>query len=220
LPCGGGEIFLEEEITMVISPMNIHLKEFNTVSTEGYKKEEVDSFLGAVADELERLTNRNKELEDMVTDMKQKVSQFDEMQQTLQNALMNAQKSAGNILQEARSQAAAIIKKAQERSDHILEDLEKEKKSMIESFTDIRNKIEGQIPHMRELMDKSQGLLKEYEESAKKADLAAIAEEGAAPTTRTETAKEETAEAEEAEEKATEGEEKHFGSQEDKYVWE
>ena len=36
--------------------MNIHLKEFSTVSTEGYDKEEVDSFLDAVADELEKIT--------------------------------------------------------------------------------------------------------------------------------------------------------------------
>jgi DivIVA domain-containing protein len=103
-------------MVMVISPMDIHLKEFSTVSTDGYNKEEVDSFLGSVADELERLANHNKELEGMVSGMEQKVSQFDEMQQTLQNALMNAQRSAGSILQEARSQAAAIIKKAQDRS--------------------------------------------------------------------------------------------------------
>jgi len=208
---------------MVISPMNIHLKEFNTVSTEGYKKEEVDSFLGAVADELERLTNRNKELEDMVADMKQKVSQFDEMQQTLQNALMNAQKSAGNILQEARSQAAAIIKKAQERSDRILEDMEKEKERIINSFTAILNQIEKQIPQMRELMVKSQGLLEEFEEKAKQADLAAIAERSEATyAAESGAAKEEdVAKPEpEEEEKVSEPSEKHFGSKDDKDVWE
>ena len=101
---------MKEEMAVAISPMNIHLKEFSTVSTEGYDKEEVDSFLDAVADELEKLANKNKELEEAVTRMDRKVSQFDEMQKTLETALMNAQKSAGNILQEARSQAAAIIK--------------------------------------------------------------------------------------------------------------
>jgi cell division initiation protein len=214
---------LKEEIAMVISPMNIHLKEFNTVSTEGYKKEEVDSFLGAVADELERLTNRNKELEDMVADMKQKVSQFDEMQQTLQNALMNAQKSAGNILQEARSQAAAIIKKAQERSDRILEDMEKEKERIINSFTAILSQIEKQIPQMRELMVKSQGLLEEFEEKAKQADLTAIAERSEATYAAESGAakEEEVAKPEpEEEEKASEPSEKHFGSKDDKDVWE
>lgn len=158
---------------MVISPMDIHLKEFSTVSADGYNKEEVDSFLGSVADELEKLANRNKELEDMMAGMQQKVSQFDEMQQTLQNALMNAQKSAGNILQEARTQGAAIIKKAQDRSERVLEETKKERERLVESFTSTREQIEEQIPYMRELLDKSQGLLREYEERTKKADLGA-----------------------------------------------
>ena len=161
---------------MAISPMNIHLKEFSTVSTEGYDKEEVDSFLDAVADELEKLANKNKELEEAVTRMDRKVSQFDEMQKTLETALMNAQKSAGNILQEARSQAAAIIKRAQDRSDRILDDLEREKTHILSTFSAIRDQIVQQISPMRELLLKSQSLLIEYEEYTTKADLAAAAE--------------------------------------------
>lgn len=206
---------------MVISPMNIHLKEFSTVSTEGYKKEEVDSFLGEVADGLEKLTNRNKELEDMVAEMKQKVSQFDEMQQTLQNALMNAQKSAGNILQEARSQAAAIIKKAQDRSDHVLEDMEQQKEGILTSFTSIRNQVEEQIPRMRELMNQSQSLLKEYETSAKKADIVAIAAKSSPPADQPAETEKAGAAPEKAESKDKTGKkgEKHFGSEKED-AWE
>ncbi|MBC7230978.1 MAG: DivIVA domain-containing protein [Actinobacteria bacterium] len=161
---------------MAISPMDIHLKEFGTVGSGGYDKEEVDAFLDVIADDLEKLINRNKQLEEAVAGMERKVAQFDEMQKTLQTALMNAQKSAGNILQEARSQAAAIIKKAQERSDRILEDLEREKSHILSSFSTIRDQIVQQIAPMRELLLKSQSLLIEYEEYATKADLAAAAE--------------------------------------------
>ncbi|MEW6555185.1 MAG: DivIVA domain-containing protein [Actinomycetota bacterium] len=163
-------------MAVAISPMNIHLKEFSTVSTEGYDREEVDSFLDAVAEELEKLTNKNKELEEAVSRMDRKVSQFDEMQKTLQTALMNAQRSAGNILQEARSQATAIIKRAQDRSDRILDDLEREKAHILSTFSAIRDQIVEQISPMRELLVKSQSLLIEYEEYTTKADLAAAAE--------------------------------------------
>ncbi len=167
---------MKEEMAVAIIPMDLHLKEFSTVSTEGYDKEEVDSFLDVVADELEKLANKNKELEDAVASMDRKVSQFDEMQKTLQTALMNAQRSAGNILQEARSQAAAIIKRAQDRSDRILEDLEREKSHILSSFSAIRDQIVEQISPMRELLVKSQSLLIEYEEYTTRADLAAAAE--------------------------------------------
>ncbi len=167
---------LKEEMAMAISPMDIHLKEFGTVGSGVYDKEEVDAFLDVIADDLEKLLNRNKQLEEAVASMERKVAQFDEMQKTLETALMNAQKSAGNILQEARSQAAAIIKKAQERSDRILEDLEREKSHILTSFSAIRDQIVQQIAPMRELLLKSQSLLIEYEEYATKADLAAAAE--------------------------------------------
>lgn len=156
---------------MAISPMDIHLKEFSTTGTEGYDKEEVDSFLEGVAEELERLSNRNKELEESLARIMQKASQFDEMQKTLQTALMNAQKSAGNILQEARSQAATIINKAQDRSDRILEDMEKERKRLLADFARIREQILEQVSPMRDLLEKSRSLLQEYEEQARKADI-------------------------------------------------
>lgn len=224
---------MKEEMAVAISPMNIHLKEFSTVSTEGYDKEEVDSFLDAVADELEKLANKNKELEEAVTRMDRKVSQFDEMQKTLQTALMNAQRSAGNILQEARSQAAAIIKRAQDRSDRILDDLEREKSHILSTFSAIRDQVVQQISPMRELLLKSQSLLIEYEEYTTKADLAAAAEsagveeevlpaevpeekEPAAAEEETAAASEEEAAEAESEEPAGEAE----PETKDKYVWE
>ncbi len=162
---------------MAITPMDIHLKEFSTTSTEGYDKEEVESFLEGVAEELEKLSKRNKELEESLAKIMQKASQFDEMQNTLQTALMNAQKSAGNILQEARSQAATIINKAQDRSDRILKEMEKEKERLLSSFMAIRDQVLEHIPSMRELLDRSRDLLREYEELAKKADIAAAVSE-------------------------------------------
>ncbi len=161
---------------MAISPMDIHLKEFTVVTTGGYDKEEVDSFLDAVAEELERLTGRNQELEEIVAAMRQKVAQFDEMQKTLQTALTNAQKSAGNILQEARNQAAAIIKKAQERSGRILEEMEKERERILSSINSIREQIIEQIPRMKELLEKSRSLINEYEEYTRRAEIPASKE--------------------------------------------
>ena len=107
---------------MAIGPMDIHHKEFSTVRMGGYNKEEVDSFLDMVADELDRLLHRNQEQAELVEGMRQKASQYDNMQQTLQNALINAQKSADNIVQEARKQAEAQIREAQEQGNRIIEE--------------------------------------------------------------------------------------------------
>lgn len=154
---------------VAVTPMDIHLKEFRTVPAGGYDKEEVDSFLDMVADELERALNRVKELEETLEAMKAKVLHYEDMQQTLQTALTSAQKSAGDILQEARNQAAAIIKRAQERSERILQEMRKEKESILSSFFTIRDQIVEQIPQMKEVMEKGFSLIQELETQARKA---------------------------------------------------
>lgn len=200
----------KEEMKVAITPMDIHLKEFRTVPAGGYDKEEVDSFLDMVADELEKAQNRVKELEESLEAMKAKVLHYEDMQQTLQTALTSAQKSAGDILQEARNQAAAIIKRAQERSERILQEMRKEKESILSSFFSLRDQIVGQIPQMKEVMEKGFALIQELETQAKKALLRDMereilsAPEPEAPKAKEEVAEVETKEEEKAEEKPVE----------------
>lgn len=148
---------------MAIGPMDIHHKEFSTVRMGGYNKEEVDSFLDMVADELDRLLHRNQEQAELVESMRQKAGQFDSMQQTLQNALINAQKSADNIVQEAKSQADAQIKEAREQSLRILEEAQSERSRISQSFESVREQVHRYMATMRELLENNQAMIKEYE---------------------------------------------------------
>jgi cell division initiation protein len=154
---------LKEAVDLAISPMDIHHKEFSTVRMGGYNKEEVDSFLDMVADELDRLLHRNQEQAELMESMRQKAAQFDNMQTTLQNALINAQKSADSIVQDARSQAEAQIKEASQQRDKIMEEASTERVRISQSFTGIREQVLRYIATIRELLDKNQDLVKEYE---------------------------------------------------------
>ncbi len=153
----------KEAVELAIGPMDIHHKEFSTVRVGGYNKEEVDSFLDMVADELDRLLHRNQEQAELIESMREKVAQFDSMQQTLQNALINAQKSADNIVQEARMQAEAQLKEAQERSLRILEEAKTERERILQSYAGIREQVLRYIATIREMLDRNQGLIREYE---------------------------------------------------------
>ncbi len=156
---------------MAISPMDIHHKEFGTVRMGGYNKEEVDAFLDMVADELDRLLHRNQEQAELVEAMRQKATQFDSMQQTLQNALINAQKSADNIVQEARNQAEGQLKEAREQGAHMLEEAKNESVRISKNFTGIRDQVFRYLSTIRELLDKNQALVKDYEMRLNAAEL-------------------------------------------------
>ena len=162
---------LKEAVELAISPMDIHHKEFGTVRMGGYNKEEVDAFLDMVADELDRLLHRNQEQAELVEAMRQKATQFDSMQQTLQNALINAQKSADNIVQEARTEAEGQLKEAQEQSGRLLEEAKNESGRISQNFAGIRDQVFRYLSTIRELMDKNQALVKDYEARLNAAEL-------------------------------------------------
>ena len=165
---------------MAIGPMDIHHKEFSTVRVGGYNKEEVDSFLDIVADELDRLLHRNQEQAELIESMREKASQFDSMQQTLQNALINAQKSADNIVQEARIQAEAQIKEAQDQSLRILEEAKSERSRILETYSGIREQVLRYIANIRDMLEKNQLLIREYETRLAAAEVREEAAETAA----------------------------------------
>ncbi|MGQ9475915.1 MAG: DivIVA domain-containing protein [Actinomycetota bacterium] len=153
----------KEAVELAIGPMDIHHKEFSTVRVGGYNKEEVDAFLDMVADELDRLLHRNQEQAELIESMREKVAQFDSMQQTLQNAIINAQKSADNIVQEAKMQAEAQLREAQERSLHILEEAKAERERILQSFAGIREQVMLYVATIKELLDRNLTLIRDYE---------------------------------------------------------
>lgn len=148
---------------MAISPMDIHNKEFSTVRVGGYNKEEVDAFLDLVADELDRLIRRYQEQSMMVEDLKQKLARFEEMQQTLQNAIINAQRSADQIVEEAKAQAQALLREAQEQKARLAADAQAERERILAVYSGLKEQVFSYLSTVRELLDRNRAMLSEYE---------------------------------------------------------
>lgn len=102
---------------MALTPADIHQKEFRTARFGGYNEEEVDSFLDQVADELEKIIQENARLEQEIGHLKKRLSEFEEMQTSLQSALLAATRSAEAIQQQAKQEAAALVAKAREEAN-------------------------------------------------------------------------------------------------------
>lgn len=148
---------------MAISPMDIHNKEFSTVRVGGYNKEEVDAFLDLVAEELDRIIRRYQEQSMMMEELKQKLARFEEMQQTLQNAIINAQRSADQIVEEARIQAQTMIREAQEQKARLATEAQTERERILAAYSGLREQVHVYLTTVRELLEKNLALLSEYE---------------------------------------------------------
>ena len=178
---------LKEAMTLALGPLEIHQKEFNTVRMGGYNKEEVDAFLDQIADEMDRLIHRSQELMGMVENMRAKVAEYDSMQQTLQNALINAQRSAEGTLQEARAQADAILEEAREQSEAakqeagrareaVMQEVDEERRRISSSLDALRTQANEFVASVRAMLDTTGRALDEFGSSAAAAHEEAPAE--------------------------------------------
>ena len=87
-----------------------------TEAMRGYKKEEVEEYLGDVARELSQLKKENEDLEKKLQVCADKIREYREDEDALKDALLGAQKTGNAIIAESKSKAADIIKDAEDQA--------------------------------------------------------------------------------------------------------
>jgi len=97
---------------MRITPMDIEQQEFSR-SFRGYSEEEVDDFLDKIVKDYEELINENVRLNEEIEKMQEKLKEFSQIEETLRNSLLNAQKSAEEMKGRVENEAKVIIEKAE-----------------------------------------------------------------------------------------------------------
>ncbi len=123
---------------MKLTPLDIHHKEFHR-AIRGYNEEEVDDFLDEVAEEFEKLFKENIDLKEQIEKVKEKAGQFENLQSTIQNVLITAQKSADEVLAQAKRDAEQIIRDAEARARELIEEASRGKEDLEASFADLKN---------------------------------------------------------------------------------
>ena len=104
---------------MKLTPLDIHHKEFGH-ALRGYNEAEVDAFLDQVADELERLFKENIDLSEKIDALEDKVRSYQDMERTLHNTLLSAQKSSDEMMQKAHREAEVVLKDAEVKAKEVI----------------------------------------------------------------------------------------------------
>jgi cell division initiation protein len=74
-----------------LTPLDIRKQEFPQ-RFRGYDPDEVDTFLDLIADDAEGLTNERNQLQDRVATLESQLAEFREMERSLRDALVMAEK--------------------------------------------------------------------------------------------------------------------------------
>ncbi len=120
---------------MRITPMDIEQQEFSR-SFRGYSEEEVDDFLDKIVKDYEELINENVRLNEEIEKMQEKLKEFSQIEETLRNSLLNAQKSAEEIKGRVENEAKVIIEKAEMEAKAL-------KRQVLQSEDVMKNEIDN-----------------------------------------------------------------------------
>ncbi|MBR1748917.1 MAG: DivIVA domain-containing protein [Bacilli bacterium] len=97
------------------------MKKFST-SFSGYNKSEVNSFVSDVAKEYESMLNNLKNRDQEIHALKEKLLQYQNMENTLNKALLVAEDASNQIKRMARDESKTIIDDAKRNASRIVND--------------------------------------------------------------------------------------------------
>lgn len=114
--------------------MDIHNKEF-AVKMRGYDQDEVNDYLDQVIKEIEKITREKKELEKTLSFSEEKLTHYDNLQDSLNRSILVAQEAADRLKENTAKEAEVILREAENNADQLLRDAV-EKARRIESETE------------------------------------------------------------------------------------
>jgi cell division initiation protein len=122
---------------MAIRPIDVRRKEFKS-GLRGYDANQVDDFLDEVADEFERIFAENQRMLEEITSLRERLQQFEELEASIQEALVQAQQVAQDLRRNAGKEAELIVREAKEQSHRILADSSGRVERVQESYEVLR----------------------------------------------------------------------------------
>jgi len=145
----------------MITPLDIENKKFSKQMVNGYSVNEVDEFLDELTNDYEKLYKENARLKSNEEVLNNDVGQYKNIETTLQNTLVIAQKTADEIQAVAKNQAEQIIKEAELKAKSVSEEINTQILIKEKELEDLKKQFEVYKAKMESLLISQLELLKE-----------------------------------------------------------
>lgn len=96
---------------MKITPLDVQKKEFSK-SLRGYNQTEVATFHGLIMQTMEDMIQMQLDAEDRIRTLEGEIQRYRDMEQTIHDAVILAQKTSEDMLRVAESEAKHILERA------------------------------------------------------------------------------------------------------------
>ena len=148
----------------MITPLDIENKRFSKQMMNGYSVNEVDDFLDELTVEYTKLYKENAELKEKREELDSDVGKYKNIEATLQNTLVIAQKTADETMLVAKKQAEQIIKDAELSAKNTAEELNAQIMIKQKELEELKQQINIYKAKMESLLISQLELLKDIKE--------------------------------------------------------
>ncbi len=137
----------------LLTPLEIADRAFKK-ALRGYDPVEVDSFLDQIVDDMQVYAEKLQESEREIRQMKEKLSGYEELKESLQETLLFAQKSAEDRTRAAESQAEAILAEARSEAERIQAEYRCQAGNLRQEVEELRELRDGFLADFRALLSR------------------------------------------------------------------
>jgi cell division septum initiation protein DivIVA len=118
----------------------------------GYNPARVDQFRDQVAEEMERLTRINQDLDAKARSFHEQLRAFRDRDKALNDALVSAQQLRGEVREQAEREAQLILREAQAEGERIIEGAKADVRRMEEVLDNLDRSRRTYLAQMRTLI--------------------------------------------------------------------
>ena len=134
---------------MTVSADEISNKSFDN-KMRGYNPKEVQSFLKEVADTVRELTDKNRELQEIVKGDKEKLRYFTDLKDSLNKSILVAQEAADKVKNNAKKEAEIMVREAQKQATDIVSEANDKANAVVEDSANSTRKLVTETNDLKE----------------------------------------------------------------------
>ena len=134
-----------------LTPLDVRRYDFGR-AIRGYSPARVDQFRDQVAEEMERLTRINQDLDAKARSFHEQLRAFRDRDKALNDALVSAQQLRGEVREQAEREAQLILREAQAEGERIIEGAKADVRRMEEVLDNLDRSRRTYLAQMRTLI--------------------------------------------------------------------
>jgi len=145
-----------------LTPLEIKKQRFK-VKVRGYDPVEVETFLEMVADSYEELLNEKTKLSEEASKLRVQLSDYKQVEKTLQETLMNAQETVSQSRENSKREAEILLREAELKAERILDEAREKLDKMKNEVSILRAQKESFAKRLKHLLESQIELIKVLE---------------------------------------------------------